>query len=241
MSVFKIEKTKNFTVMSNHHLRNKNLSLKAKGMLSFMLSLPEDWDYSMNGLVAVSRENIKAIRSALKELEDNHYLIRTRIQEQSGKFNYEYKIYELPYDHFGHTLEGITQNDIQINTNIQNNNKQIDKVDKSKSTFFVPEEHNKLTLDLINLNYTYEEDIKLFFYDDLFEKLLSEGNSYQELARITYYVVAKTKERDFLDESGNLIENRYGYFKEAIESNIRVMNLDLEDLWGLDDKNDFEI
>jgi hypothetical protein len=65
MSIFKIEKNKNYTVMSNHHLRDKNLSYKAKGLLSFMLSLPEDWDYSMNGLESISKESIKAIRNIL--------------------------------------------------------------------------------------------------------------------------------------------------------------------------------
>ena len=69
MSVFKIEKTKNYTVMSNYHLRDKNLTYKAKGLLSFMLSLPEDWDYSINGLVKVSKEGKKAIRTMLEELE----------------------------------------------------------------------------------------------------------------------------------------------------------------------------
>ena len=64
MSIFKIEKTKDYTVMSNYHLRDKNLSYKAKGLLSFMLSLPEDWDYSMKGLESISKESIKAIRNS---------------------------------------------------------------------------------------------------------------------------------------------------------------------------------
>ena len=70
MSVFKIEKNNNYTVMSNYHLRDKNLSYKAKGLLSFMLSLPKEWDYSMNGLVSVSKEKLKTIRNILRELED---------------------------------------------------------------------------------------------------------------------------------------------------------------------------
>lgn len=232
MSVFKIDKTKDFTVMSNYHLRDRNLTYKAKGLLSFMLSLPDDWDYSMNGLVAVSKENIKAIRSALKELEENHYLIRNRIQEKNGEFNYEYQIYEKPYDHLGHTVEGHTQNDIQINTNIQNTNKQIDKEDIQKSSFFVPEEHNILTLELIKKGYTNEDDIQLFFYDDLFEQLLNENNSYIDLIRITHYVIKRVIERNFIDDDGNNIKNKYGYFKESINNNIKVMNLDLDDLWG---------
>ena len=75
MSVFKIEKNNNYTVMSNYHLRDKNLSYKAKGLLSFMLSLPEDWDYSINGLVSISKEEVKAIRNILQELQRYGYLV----------------------------------------------------------------------------------------------------------------------------------------------------------------------
>ena len=75
MSVFKIEKNQNYTVMSNYHLRDKNLSYKAKGLLSFMLSLPEDWDYSINGLVSISKEEVKAIRNILQELQRYGYLV----------------------------------------------------------------------------------------------------------------------------------------------------------------------
>ena len=75
MSVFKIEKNKNYTVMPNYHLRDKNLSYKAKGLLSFMLSLPEDWDYSINGLVSISKEEVKAIRNILQELQRYGYLV----------------------------------------------------------------------------------------------------------------------------------------------------------------------
>ena len=75
MSVFKIEKNKNYTVMSNYHLRDKNLTYKAKGLLSFMLSLPEDWDYSINGLVSISKEEVKAIRNILQELQRYGYLV----------------------------------------------------------------------------------------------------------------------------------------------------------------------
>ena len=75
MSIFKIEKNSNYTVMSNYHLRDKNLSYKAKGLLSFMLSLPEDWDYSINGLVSISKEEVKAIRNILQELQRYGYLV----------------------------------------------------------------------------------------------------------------------------------------------------------------------
>jgi len=131
--VFKIEKNKNYTVMSNHHLRDKNLSLKAKGLLSFMLSLPEDWDYSLNGLVSVSKESKKAIRSILNELKENGYLVVEQTRGEKGQYKYNYIIYEEPLDikkekshpdtQKGNTVEGDTEKDTQINTNKQNTDK----------------------------------------------------------------------------------------------------------------------
>ena len=75
MAVFRVEKNKGYTVMSNHHLRNKELSLKAKGLLSQMLSLPEDWDYTLAGLSLINREKIDTIREAVRELENAGYNI----------------------------------------------------------------------------------------------------------------------------------------------------------------------
>ena len=75
MTVFRVEKTKNFTVMSNHHLRNRTLSLKAKGLLSLMLSLPEDWDYTTKGLAQIYKEGVDSISTALKELEKHGYTL----------------------------------------------------------------------------------------------------------------------------------------------------------------------
>ena len=94
--VFRVERTKNFTVMSNHHFKNKKLSLKAKGLLSLMLSLPDDWNYNMPALKDVCCEGIKAIRSALKELESFGYLRRERIHGKDGKIEYTYYIGDVP-------------------------------------------------------------------------------------------------------------------------------------------------
>lgn len=68
--IIRVERTKNFTVMSNHHFKNKNLSLKAKGLLSLMLSLPDDWNYNMKGLATLSKDGIDSVRTAMKELEN---------------------------------------------------------------------------------------------------------------------------------------------------------------------------
>ena len=97
MAVFRVERNKGYTVMSNHHLRNKELSLKAKGLLSQMLSLPEDWDYTLAGLSLINREKIDAIREAVRELERAGYIVRSRERDEKGRLRgAEYVIYEQP-------------------------------------------------------------------------------------------------------------------------------------------------
>ena len=97
MAVFRVEKSKGYTVMSNHHLRNRELSLKAKGLLSQMLSLPEDWDYTLAGLSLINREKIDAIREAVRELEKAGYIVRSRERDEKGRLRgAEYVIYEQP-------------------------------------------------------------------------------------------------------------------------------------------------
>ena len=97
MAVFRVERNTGYTVMSNHHLRNKELSLKAKGLLSQMLSLPEDWDYTLAGLSYINRESIDAIRTAVWELEKAGYITRRQGRDEKGKMTaIEYTIYEQP-------------------------------------------------------------------------------------------------------------------------------------------------
>ena len=97
MSVFKIEKNKNYTIMSNYHLRDKNLSYKPKGLLSSMLSLPDNWDYSLAGLCSISKESRDGIRSILKELQEHHYVEIEKVRGNKGYFEYNYLIYEIPH------------------------------------------------------------------------------------------------------------------------------------------------
>ena len=97
MAVFRVERTRDYTVMSNHHLKNRLLSLKAKGLLSVMLSLPDEWDYTLRGLAAISREGVDAIREAIRELEDAGYIVRSRGRNEKGQLSgTEYVIYEHP-------------------------------------------------------------------------------------------------------------------------------------------------
>ena len=102
MAVFRVHKTKNYTLMSNHHLRDKDLSLKAKGLLSVMFSLPDSWNYSIPGLCAILKENETAVKSTIKELKATGYLIVDKKkpckEEGRSKFEYIYNIYETPHE-----------------------------------------------------------------------------------------------------------------------------------------------
>ncbi len=97
MAVLRVEKNKGYTVMSNHHLKNKELSLKSKGLLSIILSLPDEWDYSTRGLAAICKEGVECIGNTLKELEAAGYVIRNRLRDDKGRItDTEYVIYEVP-------------------------------------------------------------------------------------------------------------------------------------------------
>ncbi|MFR9175917.1 MAG: DUF6017 domain-containing protein [Acutalibacteraceae bacterium] len=97
MAVFRIERTRDYTVMSNHHLRDKALSLKSKGLLSMMLSLPEDWNYTTRGLAKICKEGVDAIGGALRELEAAGYIVRHQLRDRQGRISdTEYVIYEQP-------------------------------------------------------------------------------------------------------------------------------------------------
>ena len=98
MAIFRVAKTRDYTVMSNYHLRDKNLTLKSKGLLSLILSLPEDWNYTTRGLAAICKEGVDSIGAALRELESAGYLTRHRLRDRSGRISdTEYVVYESPH------------------------------------------------------------------------------------------------------------------------------------------------
>ena len=253
--VFKVAKSKNYTIMSNFHLRDKNLSLKAKGLLSFMLSLPEDWDYSLNGLVSVSKESKKAIRSILKELKENGYLVVEQQREKNGCYKYNYVIYEQsvllekqkdnPDTQKGYAVEGDAEKDTQINTNKTNTKQQIDKIDKTKSSIFETNDLNNLTKDLIERGYIKKDDLDIYKYNRLFNELLNKYN-YKDLLIINHYIISKVKERNFYDEYDELIINKFGYFQSALRSNInkftsKEIEWDEELGWFKDEVEDIDL
>ncbi|KUE74767.1 transcriptional regulator [Ruthenibacterium lactatiformans] len=98
MAVYRVQRTRDYTVMSNYHLRDKNLTLKSKGLLSMILSLPDEWNYTTRGLAAICKEGVDAIGSALKELETAGYIVRRQLRGANGRItDTEYIIYERPH------------------------------------------------------------------------------------------------------------------------------------------------
>ncbi|MBR2997533.1 MAG: hypothetical protein IKF37_00460 [Bacilli bacterium] len=238
-----------YTVMSTYHLRDEKLSLKAKGLLSLMLSLPKEWDYSINGLVKITHEGRDSIKTILHELKESEYIKISRFRDEKGHFRYKYSVYYLPFSKWlkmqdypetekPSTVEPETVNPLQLN----NINNKIDKEDKLRSLERPVNEHNILTKELINQNFITKDDLSSFYYDDLFNNLLNEGNSYESLYRITSYIIQKVKSNNFEDEEGNIITNKFGYFKNSILSNInRFKNYsDDEDYNWLDDDSYFD-
>lgn len=146
MAVMRVHKTKDYTVMSNTHFREREMSLKAKGLLSLMFSLPDTWDYSIAGLVAICKENETAINSTLKELKKFGYLSVTKLmpnQTQSGRIEYVYDIYEkpteiekLPIEKQGVENQGVDFQGIEKPLQLSNKELSIKELNNNKSNIY---------------------------------------------------------------------------------------------------------
>lgn len=243
MGVFRVEKTKNYTVMSNYHFKDKKISWKAKGLLSTMLSLPEDWDYSIKGLEAMSTDGNKAVRSGLKELEENGYLTRTAIRDDKGIIrDWDYTIYENPLENpnwskeFAEVLNPDVQNahvekehvenahvekDIQLNTNTLNTNSinnfsNKDKKDTDIDIFYFKEEKTILpeTQMLITKGYITKEDPQLEEYNKTIELALMDYRQ-DQVYRVIKYI---------LDHLESNIINKFSYFAAALNRNLNKVD-----------------
>lgn len=157
MAVFRINKTKDYVVMSKYHLKEKRMSLKAKGLLSEMLSLPDDWDYSVMGLSEINAESRNCINSILNELEDFGYLKRSRNYVNGKIDSWTYDIYEKPLYLKNEDIENEDIENLDIENNTQLNNKEINNKElsnkqykeKAKKKYFDNEELNELFLEFI--------------------------------------------------------------------------------------------
>lgn len=212
--IIRVHKTKDYTVMSNSHLRECGLSLKAKGLMSLMLSLPEDWDYSVKGLQTLSKDGRDSITAAIRELESAGYLTRTMAHDGRGKFNgYDYDLYEQPFTEKPSTDKPITENPQQSIIEEINKEKQIDKRDRTDKRAWP----HPLTDRLIESGYVREDDPEIDEYDEWFRNASFEGYDYKTLRSATWYLIDHFKLTDGKDEMGNPIRDRLSYLKTSLK------------------------
>lgn len=192
MAIFRVNKNKDYTVMSNYHLKDKQMSFKAKGLLSMMLSLPDDWDYSIAGLAKISKENEKAIKTILDELKELGYLIIVKLmpnETKSGRIEYVYDIYEVStYKKQEYQKQGVEFQEVekqgvekqevekggQLNTNIQNTKKQNTKKTNT------------------NNKREYGEFNNVMLTDEEYKKL-EEKNALSQIENLSSYIASTGK------------------------------------------------
>lgn len=195
--VFRVNRTKDYTVMSNHHFKNKNLSLKAKGLLSLMLSLPDDWNYSIKGLVTLNKDGRDSVMAALKELESEGYIARRRLRNVKGQVaDTEYIISETPMSDFP-TQEKPTQDNptlekpTQVNPTLSNTNKSNTNISNTQS--------------INHLFNSQTENSNVENYVENFDDIISEIKEQIDYIRF----IQEKKSTDSLDEIVNIIAEIY--------------------------------
>jgi hypothetical protein len=205
MAVFRIEKTKDYTVMSNFHLRDRSLTLKGKGLLSLMLSLPESWDYTMKGLASICPDGLTSVRSGIKELEEHGYLIRCRIREANGQLgDIEYTILEIPRDIVDNPSKSVDNSEIFVD-NLQ--------LESGKPISVKPTSENPTQAMPV-----YEERTQLITKESSIKKALNthESNIHQSIRQEPPIAVpSKSKEIDRIDRMDVMRE-----YREILKENI---------------------
>lgn len=255
MAVMRVHKTGNYTIMSNYHFKEKEMSLKAKGLLSLMLSLPEDWDYSINGLATLSKDGRDSVMGALKELEKFGYLSRTRTNDDKGRFSgYDYDIYESPQSTSPNednpcSENPNTENPQQLNTNKNNSvginsvknkekkdlldkrpeadqNNNLEKIKAFQEKMDCILKPNAFCKELIKAEYIHEDDLFLSMYNQLFMDLMDEYD-FELIRSCLWYFIKRLKNGKAYDEFGNEILNKYAYLKTCLENELyKLANTD---------------
>lgn len=229
MAVMRVHKNANYTVMSNYHFKEKKMSLKAKGLLSLMLSLPNDWDYSIAGLATLSKDGKDSVMGALKELEQFGYLTRTRLTNEKGQFDgYDYDIYEEPISTKPYSENPNTENPTQLNTNKIITKKNKDKKIKDKRAELINNnndleferknvtEPNEWTKQLIEVNYIEKDSLYIHEFNTFFNQLYTQYG-FEILRSVLWYFVKRIKTNGTTDENGDEIQSKLYYCKVSLE------------------------
>ena len=236
-NIFRVVKDKNYTIVNNEYLKNKNLRVDSIGLLTIILSLPPTFKITMKSLISITNEkaNYRKIKMILDNLKENGYLETNKLQDEKGHFYFDYIFFE------SNTLNPLYKNCIVDNsnqsvTNIDNSNSPpltnsplvencIDNIN-TNNNIKINIDKNKLNLCflteyLIEWNFIKLNDINLFGYDDFLSNLLAEKQyTFDELMKVTAYVVTKIKHNNFLDEDKQPINNLLSYFKTSCLNNL---------------------
>ena len=235
-NIFRVVKDKNYTIVNNDYLKNKNLRVDSIGLLTIILSLPSDFNITMKGLISLTHQkvNYRAIKAMLDNLKENGYLEITKLRDEKGHFFFDYIFFESnklnPLYTF-YIVDDVNQsvvndnktnsppptnpppvvNDNEINT-INNNKINIDK-NKLNLCF--------LTEYLIDWNFIKLNDINLFGYDIFLSSLLNdEKYKHDEIMKVVAYVATRIIKNNYLDENKQPINNLLSYFKTSCISNL---------------------
>lgn len=220
MPIFRVEKTKDYTVMCNYHLRDINLSLKDKGLLSMVLSLPQDWDYSIKGLTTICKEKETAITNCLNTLKKYGYLEVNKLlpgETKSGRIEYEYVFYEVPkkqdLENLGLEIQDL-ENPVQLNTNILNTEYKEGKKDIKINN--IKKGNNFKNLELVEeATQKYDEVLKEkdIFIEREFTTLLSD-DEYHKTALFQHAIIYLLEEKSqFINKIDcNILEKVYNNF-----------------------------
>lgn len=217
--------------------RNSKMSLRAKGLMYVFFTLPPNWDYSLNGLIAICQEGRDVIKNTLNELKRFGYVEINQVRDEKGHFRYKYIVHRKsvleeklkdnsPLTEYPSTDSPMTVDQRQLKDLIIK-----DKIDKTELR---NSEHNEFTKELIKYKYIEDDDSSSFLFDQLFEDYLEKGYTKRELMMSIHYIVPRVIDRKFEDEEGYKINNKFGYFKNALESNFLKLENFKKDIYSED-------
>lgn len=249
-NIFRVIKDKNYSIVSNDYIRDKNLKLESIGLLTIVLSLPPDFKVTMNSLMSVTNKNYRSIKNILNDLKDNGYLIVNKQRDEKGYFFFDYIFFEskrlnplytfYPVDNSNQPVENASQTNYPLPTNepVVEDDDYINTINYNKIDIDI----NKLNLcflteyivewDFIKIN-----DINLFGYNDYLTKLLKENKDDSKLViKVVAYVVKRIKSNKYLDEEGDKILNLLTYFIGSVNNNLQMLrNRENINLWDFDE------
>ena len=246
-NIFRVVKDKNYTIISNEYIKDKNLKLESIGLMTLLLSLPPDFKVTMNSLISLTNQkhNYRSIKQILDNLKDNGYLVINKQRDEKGHYYFDYIFFESNKLNPLHTFY-IVENTNQEVININNSNSPlptnqplvVECIDNINTII-----NNKINIDktklnlcflteyLIDWNFIKLNDINLFGYDNFLINFLNENEDPKIVVKVVNYVCKKIIDNKYLDEEEKPINNLLSYFKSSCITNIKRFDEHLFDDW----------